>query len=95
MGKASYWNWISGISGNIWQIPCLPHSANSVNIVKIVNSVISVNSEKILLAPKASEASMGAFYFWERVNDCCNKACGYCYAIAVQHTEVPNLGASW
>ena len=43
----------------------------------------------------ASEASMGAFYFRERVNGCCNGACGYCYAIGVQHTEVPNQGASW
>ena len=63
--------------------------------------------------------------FRERVNGCCNGACGYCYAIrgpthrgpksgcklvtlfdsysddgvsaviGVQHTEVPNLGASW
>ena len=79
MGKASYWNWISGISGNIWQIPCLPHSANSVNIVKIVNSVISVNSEKILLAPKASEASMGAFYFDEpEIGDYDYGSCGDC-----------------
>ena len=28
-----------------------------------------------LLAPKASEASMGAFYFRERVNSCCKWAC--------------------
>ena len=48
-----------------------------------------------LLAPKASEASMGAFYFRERVNGCCHGACGYCYAIGVQHTKVANLGASW
>ena len=42
----------------------------------------------ILLAPEASEASMGAFYFRERVNGCCNGAAegacilaemGYCY----------------
>ena len=51
--------------------------------------------KKLLLAPKASEASMGAFYFRERVNGCCNGACGYCYAKGVQHTEVPNQGASW
>ena len=50
---------------------------------------------KSLLAPKAAEASMGTFYFQERVNGCCNGACGYCYAIGVQHTEVPNQGASW
>ena len=37
-----------------------------------------------LLAPKASEASMGAFYFRERANGCCNGAPGYCYAIGVQ-----------
>ena len=28
---------------------------------------------------------MGAFYFRERVNGCCHGACGYCYAIGVQH----------
>ena len=60
------------------------------------NKAAVLNAKNLLLlAPKASEASMGAFNFRERVNDCCNKACGYCYAIAVQHTEVPNLGASW
>ena len=33
---------------------------------------------KILLAPKASVASMGAFYFWERVYGYCDySACGY------------------
>ena len=37
-----------------------------------------------LLAPKASEASMGAFYFRERVNGCYHGARGYCYAIGVQ-----------
>ena len=35
---------------------------------------------------------MGAFYFRERVNDCCNKACGYCYAIGVQHTGAKSGG---
>jgi len=31
-----------------------------------------------LLAPKASVASMGAFYFWERVYGYCDySACGY------------------
>ena len=57
--------------------------------------IVLGNTLMPLLAPKASEASMGAFYFRERVNGCCNGACGYCCAIGVQHTEVPNLGASW
>ena len=37
-----------------------------------------------LLAPKASEASMGAFYFWGRaIGDCDYGVCGDCNAIGV------------
>ena len=58
-------------------------------------ALLPIVNNNNLLAPKASEAGMAAFYFRERVNGCCNGACGHCYAIGVQHTEVPNQGASW
>ena len=48
--------------------------------------------QSFLLAPKASEASMGAFYFRERVNGCCNGACGYCYAIRGPTHRGPKSG---
>ena len=51
---------------------------------------------KVLLTPKASEVGMGAFYFCMRVNGNCDYGVrGDCNIIGVQHSEVPNLGASW
>ena len=49
----------------------------------------------VLLAPKAREASVGAFYFWGRVGDCDYGVCGDYNATGVQHTEVTDLGASY
>ena len=46
---------------------------------------------KVLLTPKASEVSMGAFYFCMRVNGNCDYGVrGDCNIIGVQHSEVPN-----